>query len=149
MTRDWKTRELEINEFYMAELRGEIARRRLSQDAAAVLAGVTQSQLSRWLRNDGVMSAARFANLARAIGADPARAIANATQAARDAGVLEPRGADTPDERIRRLESEHRAMRLVSERDAMIAAEHEEPGMLLAARVANDDDEAEAQNNEA
>ena len=40
-------------------------------------------------------------------------------------------------------------MNLLSEQDAMIAAEHEEPGMLLAARVANDDDEAEAQNNEA
>lgn len=88
VSNDWKTKERELNAVYMAELRAAIARAGLSDTQAAKRAGVHQTAMSRWLRNDSVMTAQRFVQIATAIGADPIKLFADATDEATRRGLL-------------------------------------------------------------
>ena len=94
MTSDWKKREVAINRYLMDELRGEFARRELTDTQVGELSGFGQPKIGLWSHNKSTTSGARFAHIVTAIGGDPAKVFAAGVASAVAHGVLAPPVAD-------------------------------------------------------
>lgn len=92
MASDWKARDRAINAYFMGALAGAFRERGVTPTEVARRAGMAQQQVSDWMANKRVMTAARFVILARAAGLDDAEIgllVKQATERARQAGLFD------------------------------------------------------------